>query len=273
MTTTAATTGYAPVNGLQMYYEIHGTGTPLILLHGGFGLTEMFAELIPILAANRQVIAIDLQGHGRTADIDRPISLESFGDDVAGLIEHLGFPQADIMGYSMGAKAALGTAIRHPERVRKLVLLSIPFKRSGWYPENLANMNQMGAAAAEFMINTPMYQSYVRVAPHPENFALLCAKMGDAVRDEYDLSAEVAQLKQPTLLIAGDADGFAPAHMAEFFELLGGGLRDGSWDGSGMSNSQLAILPGTTHYNAFMSPLLPAIVLPFLDAPMPAAKP
>ena len=272
MTTTPPKTGYAPINGLNMYYEIHGRGQPLVLLHGGFGLTSMFGEVLSQLAATRQVIAADLQGHGRTADIDRPLSLEAMGDDIAGLIRHLGFAQADVMGYSMGGGAALRAAIQHPELVRKLVLASVPYKRDGWYPEMVAAMGQMSAAAAEFMKDTPMYQSYVAVAPDPDHFPALCDKMGEMLRRDYDWSAEVTALKMPTLLVFGDADGAPPSHAAQFFELLGGGKRDGHWDGSGMSKSQLAILPGTTHYTIFSLPALAAAVTPFLDAPMPEAK-
>jgi pimeloyl-ACP methyl ester carboxylesterase len=131
---------YAEVNGLEVYYEIHGTGEPLILLHGGVGAIEMFGEVLPLLAEGRQVIAADLQAHGRTADIDRPLSFESMADDIAALIEHLGFEKADVMGYSVGGGVALQTAIRHPEVVRKLVVVSTPFERDGWYPEILAGM-------------------------------------------------------------------------------------------------------------------------------------
>jgi pimeloyl-ACP methyl ester carboxylesterase len=261
-------TGYAPVNGLNMYYEIHGAGEPLVLLHGGLGLTGMFAELLPQLGAGRQVIAADLQAHGRTADIDRPIRLEHMGDDVAGLIRHLGLEQADVMGYSMGGGAALRTAIQHPALVRKLVVVSIPFKRSGWYPEVLANMDQMGAAAAEFMKGSPPYQGYMAVAPKPD-FPGLLDKMGDLVRRDYDWTDEVAALKMPTLLVFGDAVGMPPAHVAQFYGLLGGGQRDAGWDGSAMPRSRLAILPGTTHYNSVDSPLLAPIVIDFLEAPMP----
>jgi pimeloyl-ACP methyl ester carboxylesterase len=270
---TTPTSGYAPVNGLQMYYEVHGAGEPLILLHGGFGLTEMFGPLLAELAPGRQVIAADLQGHGRTADIDRPLRVEQLGDDVAALIRHLGLPQADVMGYSMGGAAALRAAIQHPALVRRLVVVSTPCRRSGWYPEMVASMGQMGAAFADMMRGTPMYESYARVAPRPDNFPALCDKMGDMLRQDYDWSAEVAALTMPVLLVVGDADGLPPAHAAEFFGLLGGGKRDGSWDGSGMSRSRLAILPATTHYDIFSSPALAAAVIPFLDAPLPAAQP
>jgi pimeloyl-ACP methyl ester carboxylesterase len=260
---------YAPVNGLRLYYEIYGAGQPLILLHGGFGLTGMFASLMPQLAANRQVIAVDLQAHGRTADIDRPLSLEAMGDDVGKLIEHLGFAQADVMGYSMGGGAALQAAIQHPERVRKLVIVSIPFKRNGWYPEQTAGMDQIGAHTAEFMKSTPMYEAYTAVAPHPENFTQLCAKMGEMMHRDYDYSEGVKGLIMPVLIVAADADGFPPSHAAEFFALLGGGQRDGSWDRSGMPKSQLAIIPNMTHYDIFESPALLPIVDAFLDAPLP----
>jgi pimeloyl-ACP methyl ester carboxylesterase len=256
--------GYASVNGLQLYYQIHGSGEPLILLHGGLGLIDMFGENLALLAAERQVIGVDLQAHGRTADIDRPLRLELMGDDIAALIRHLGLAQADVMGYSVGGAVALRAAIQHPELVRRLVVASAPFKRSGWYPEMVAGMQQMSAAALPFMKDTPMHQSYVGVAPNPEGFAGLLEKMGDMMRRDYDWSDEVRALKIPTLIVAGDADGLSPAHAAQFFELLGGGKRDGGWDGSGMVASQLAILPGTTHYTLFSSPALAAAVLPFL---------
>ena len=257
-------TGYAPINGLRLYYEIHGQGEPLILLHGGFGLTAMFGPILPQLAATRQVIAVDLQGHGRTADSDRPLSLEAMGDDVGKLIAHLGFERADVMGYSMGGGAALQAAMQHPQRVQKLVVVSMPFKRDAWYPEQLAAMNQMNADALTFLRDTPMYESYVAVAPDPEHFATLCDKMGEMIRRDYDYSAGVRQLPMPVLVVAGDADGFPPSHAVAFFALLGGGQRDGSWDRSGMIQSQLAILPGMTHYDISESPALIAVVNAFL---------
>ena len=148
---------YAEVNGIRLYYEVHGAGEPLVLLHGGLGAVEMFGEVLPLLAEGRQVVAVDLQAHGRTADIDRPLGYEAMADDLAALIEHLGFERADFMGYSLGGGAALQTAIRHPGAVRKLVVVSTPFKRDGWYPEVLAGMGQMGPEAAEPMKATPMY--------------------------------------------------------------------------------------------------------------------
>ncbi len=272
-TTTALKTGYAPVNGLKLYYEIHGTGEPLILLHGGLAATEMFGEVMPALSNDRQVIAVDLQAHGRTADIDRPLSYDAMADDIAALIKHLGIERADVMGYSVGGGVALRTAVRHPEVMRKLVLVSTAFRRDGWYPEILAGMAQMGAAgAAESMKQTPMYQLYARVAPKPADWAVLLIKLNEMLKKDYDWSKDVATIKVPTLLVFGDADAVRTAHAVQFFELLGGGKKDGGWDGSGMSIARLAILPGLTHYSIFSSPALPASVTPFLDTPMPGAK-
>jgi pimeloyl-ACP methyl ester carboxylesterase len=262
---------YALVNGLTMYYESHGAGRPLLLLHGGFGLTGMFVDILPLLAQNRRVIAVDLQGHGRTADIDRPLRIEAMAEDIAALIVHLGLKQADIMGYSMGGAVALCTAIQHPEVVRRLVVVSTPHKRAAWYPDMVAAMEQMSATAAPFMVETPMYHAYAAVAPDPQHFAALCDKMGDLLRQDYDWSVEVAALTMPTMLAIGDADSLSPASAAQFFELLGGGQRDGSWDRSGMTIHRLAILPGTTHYDIFSSPALISAATSFLDAPMPAA--
>lgn len=263
-----AKSGYANVNGITLYYEIYGTGEPLILLHGGIGAIEMFAPILPALSAGRQVVAVDLQAHGRTKDVDRPMSYEAMADDIGGLIVNLGYKQADVMGYSLGGGVALQTAIRHPEVVRKLVLVSAPFKRDGWYPEVLAGMSGLGAAAAEPMKQTPMYQLYAAIAPKPADWPVLLTKAGDLLRRNYDWSAAVANLKMPILIAGGDADAVRTAHLVEFFGLLGGGARDAGWDGSGRpASAQLAILPGTTHYDIFMSPVLVDTVGRFLDSP------
>jgi pimeloyl-ACP methyl ester carboxylesterase len=262
---------YAEVNGLDLYYEIHGGGEPLILLHGGVGAIEMFGEVLSLLAQCRQVVAVDLQAHGRTADIDRPLSFESMADDVAALIEHLGFEAADVMGYSLGGVVALRTAIQHPEAVRKLVLVSTPFGRDGWYPEVLAGMGKMGPEAAEPMKGTPMYRLYASVAPRPDDWPVLLTKLGELLRQDYDWSEEVAEIEVPTMIVIGDADSVRTAHAVRFFELLGGGKADAGWDGSGMSSARLAVLPATTHYDIFFSPTLASTVAPFLDAPMPEA--
>jgi pimeloyl-ACP methyl ester carboxylesterase len=263
---------YAKVNGLKLYYEMHGTGEPLVLLHGGNGAIEMFGEVLPLLAKSRQVIAVDLQAHGRTADIDRPLTFEFLADDIAALIEQLSFEKTDVMGYSLGGGVALRVAIQHSEMVRKLVVVSFPNKRDGWYPEFLADIGQMGPEAAEPMKQTPMYQLYSIIAPRLEDWPVLLTKLGKLVRQDYDWSNEVAAIKVPILLVVGDADSVRTGHAVEFFELLGGGKKDGGWDGLGMSKAQLAILPGTTHYTIFNSPTLVATVMPFLEAPLPKAE-
>jgi pimeloyl-ACP methyl ester carboxylesterase len=209
--TSAPKTGYAPVNGLKLYYQIHGAGEPLILLHGGLGASEMFAQILPALSSGRQVIAADLQAHGRTADIDRPLSMEAMADDVGALIRYLKIEKADVMGYSVGGGVALQTAVRHPDLVRKLVVVSAAFKRDGWYPEIVAGMAQVSAAAAEPMKQTPMSQLYARIAPKPADWPMLLTKTGELLRKDYDWSKDVAALKMPTMLVFGDADAVRTA--------------------------------------------------------------
>jgi pimeloyl-ACP methyl ester carboxylesterase len=256
---------YADVNGINLYYEIHGTGRPTVLIHGGLGAIEMFGPNLPALAEGRQVIAVDLQGHGRTADIDRPLDVRFMADDIAALIEHLGITRPDIVGYSLGGGVALLTAIRHPEVVGKLVVISTPFRRNAFYPEILAQQAFVTGEMAEAMKPTPMYQLYHALAPRPEDFPRLLTKIGEAMKVDFDFSKEITAIKAATMVVAGDADIFPPAHAVEMFELLGGGLRDGGWDGSGRPKSRLAILPGLTHYVMFSDPAMAATVIPFLD--------
>jgi pimeloyl-ACP methyl ester carboxylesterase len=263
---------YADVNGVNLYYETHGTGRPLILLHGGLGAIEMFGPNLISLAQGRQVIGVDLQGHGRTADIDRPLSTELMAGDIAALITHLKLERPDLMGYSLGGGVALLTAIRHPKLVGKLVVVSTPFKRSAFYRDILAQQGQVGAAAAEAMKQTPMYQLYASIAPRPDDWARLLGKIGDAMEANFDFTNEITQLQANTMVVAGDADIFPPAHAVELFGLLGGGKRDGGWDGSGRPNARLAILPGLTHYTIFSAPALSAAVIPFLDEPAPQGR-
>ena len=264
-TGTAPTTGYASVNGLKLYYEIHGNGEPLVLLHGGLGATSMFGDNLPALAKVRKVIVVDLQGHGRTADIDRELSVELMADDIAALLKHLNIEKADIMGYSMGGGVALQTAIRHPEVVSKLIVASVPFKRNGFYPEILVQQAQVGPEAAEMMKETPMYKLYASIAPKPGDWKRLLTKIGETMKKDYDWSESIKTIKAPTLVIAADADIFPPAHAVELYGLLGGGQRDAGWDGSLRSANQLAILPDCTHYNLFLSPALSATAISFLN--------
>ena len=260
---------YADVNGINLYYETHGSGRPLILLHGGLGSGEMFGPILPALTANHQVIAPDLQGHGRTADVDRPLSIETMADDIAALIKHLGLEKPDVIGYSLGGGVAMLTAIRHPEVVGRLVSVSANIRRSAIYPEMLAQQAQVGPDAVEFMKDTPMYQLYQRVAPRPEDFGRLLGKIGDSMSKDFDFTEEVRGLKVPTLIVAADADMAPPSHYVEVFALLDGGQRDGGWMGEGRPKGghALAILPGLTHYNIFASPLLAAAATSFLDTP------
>jgi pimeloyl-ACP methyl ester carboxylesterase len=268
MTTANETTsGYADVNGVHLYYETRGSGPPLILVHGAFGSVESFGPNVALLARTRTVITVELQGHGRTADIDRPLSSEAFGDDLAALIEHLGYEQADVMGFSLGGGAAAQAAIRHPERIRRLVIVSTVFARSGWYPEARAIFDAWGPHLAAAMKQSPNYAHYTKVAPRPQDFDKLVEKLGAIVKHDYDWLPLVDEKRMPpTLIVAGDADGMNPSHLVAMFARLGGGQRDPGWDGSaGRSSSQLAILPGKTHYDIATSPELVAAVMPFLD--------
>lgn len=264
-TTAAIETGYAPVNGLQMYWERRGNdGVPLVVAHGGFGVTSMFGDVLDRLAVDRPVIAVELQGHGHTADIDRPFTLEAFGDDLAALVEHLGYEQADLLGYSLGAGAVLRAAIQHPDRVRRLVAVSIAIRRDASFPGVLAGMDQVSSAGFEQMRQAPMYAAYTAVAPDPDAFPTLMDKMGDLLRRPYDWTDEVRSLTVPTMYVLGDADSIPPSHGAEVFALLGGGLADAGWDGTLPTPHRLAILPGQTHYDIFEAPALTQAVTRFL---------
>lgn len=257
---------YAYVNGLHMYYETHGSGSPIVLLHGGLGSGEMFAPILAAFAENHTVILPDLQGHGRTADIERPLDVRHMGADIVALIDHLGLERPDVVGYSLGGGVALQVAFQAPEKIGRLVAASAGIRRDATYPEILEQQGQVGAAAAEFMKDTPMYELYQRVAPRPEDFPRLLDKIGAAMAVDYDFSEEVKSLRVPTLVMAGDADLCPPSHFVEVYGLLDGGKRDGGWQGEGRpaGGHGLAILPRTTHYNLFMSPLFVSTALSFL---------
>jgi pimeloyl-ACP methyl ester carboxylesterase len=260
-----AKSGYVEANGLNYYYEVHGEGEPLLLLHGGMGSIDMFLPALPAFASERQVIAVELQGHGRTAIGDRKFNLEDMGDDMAVIVRELGFAQVDAMGYSFGGGVAFRFAVQHPEMVRRLVILSAGFSTDGFHAEMRPMQAQMGAAAADMMKDTPMYESYIALAPRPEDFPVLLDRMGDFMREEYDYSEDVKKLEMPVMLVFGDNDMFTTPHMAEFYNLLGGNVRDAGWQRENMGPNQLAILPDTTHYDAAFSPLLVPSVLPFLN--------
>lgn len=258
-------TGYVEANGINYYYEIHGRGQPLLLLHGGLGSTDMFGPILPQLTKERQVIAVDLHGHGRTALGDRPISLIAIGDDLAAVLQKLGYDSVDVMGYSFGGGAAFRLAVQHPNLVRRLAVVSAPLAQDGFFAEMLPQQAAVGAAMADMMKETPMYKSYVAVAPRHQDFPRLLDRMGELMRTPYDWSEDVKKLKGPVLLVYGDHDMIRPEHIVRFYQLLGEGLRDAGWQREHMGKNRLAILPNLTHYEVFMSPALVPAVLPFLN--------
>ena len=256
--------GLARVNGVELGYQVHGRGKPLVLLHGGFGSLEMFGPNVDLLAKQHQVIGVDLQSHGRSPAANRPMRFESMADDIAALIHELGHDRAAVMGFSLGGGVALRTAIQHPAVVERLVLVSTPFSNHGWHPEMTAGMKAMGPETAEPMKQSPMYEVYNQVAPKLDDWPVLVEQLTRLLKLDYDWSAEIPGLSMPVMLVIGDADGLPPAHAVEFFRLLGGGLRDAGWDRSGLTQHRLAILPGVTHYDINLVPALPAAVIPFL---------
>jgi len=263
-------TGYAPVNGLRMYYEIHGEGRPLLLLHGAYMTIDLMGPIVPGLARSRQVIAVELQGHGRTADIDRPITYEQMADDVAALLAHLEVDRADVMGYSLGGAVALQVAIRHPAVVHKLVVASASHASDGMHA---AAWEMFPSITPEMFAGSPIEAAYLACAPNPGDFPTLVEKLTRLDTTPFSWPPEdVRGISAPTLIVLGDSDGIRLEHAVELFELLGGGVMG---DLAGLPPSQLAVLPGTTH---FMPPgfglldradWLLAMIPPFLDASAP----
>jgi pimeloyl-ACP methyl ester carboxylesterase len=258
------TAGQASIKGIDYAYEVRGKGEPLLLLHGGLMSFDMFDSVMPLFKG-RQVIAVDLQGHGRTTLGSRPIRCEAIADDIDTILQHLGRAQVDVLGYSFGGCVALRLAIQHPDRVRRLVLVSTAYSNDGWYPEMAVQQKQVGAAMAPMMTETPMYKTYKAVAPKPDEFPRLLDAMGEFMRQKYDWPAEVAKLKMPVMLAFGDADMIRPEHQVKFYQLLGGGLKDAGWNRENMPKNRLAIIPDMTHYEAFASNRAAATVLPFLN--------
>jgi pimeloyl-ACP methyl ester carboxylesterase len=269
---TTPQTGYAPVNNLNLYYEIHGTGRPLVVLHGAYMTIGTMGEIVPSLAESRQVIATELQGHGHTADIDRPLSYEQMADDVAALLRHLEIEETDVFGFSMGGGVALQLAIRHPEAVRKLVVASSSYTSDGLYPEVGEAIETI---TPELFAGTPMLEEYTRVAPNPDDFPTLVAKLKQLDMEPFAWSKEdIRGIVAPTLLVIGDSDGTRLEHAVEMFRLLGGGVFG---DIVGLPDSRLAVLPGTAHFVPPGSGVLDradwlvAMIGEFLDAPMSEA--
>lgn len=260
-----AKSGQIAANGIDYYYEVRGEGEPLLLLHGGLGSIDMFGPVLPKLAEGRTVIAVDLQGHGRTALGDRPIDLKAIGDDLAVILKQLGYGKVDVLGYSFGAGAGFRLAVQHPDAVRRLALVSGGYAQDGFYPEMLPMQASVSGAMADMMKDTPMYQTYKAVAPRPEDFPRLLDAMGEYMRKPYDWSDDVKTLKMPVMLVYGDSDMYRPEHIVKFYQLLGGGLRDAGWMRETMSQNRLAIIPNRTHYDVFFAPELATTVLPFLN--------
>jgi pimeloyl-ACP methyl ester carboxylesterase len=253
------------LNGVEYFYEIRGQGDPLLMLHGGLGVSGMFDPVLPAFTARRQVILVDLQGHGRSTLGNRPIRCESIADDLQVLLTRLGHAKIDVLGYSFGGCVALRLAVQHPASVRRLVLVSTPFADDGWYAEMRAQQAKMSHALAPMMKDTPMYHSYAAIAPKVEDFPRLLDAMGDWMRHKYNWSIDVAKLKMPVMLIYGDSDMVRPEHEIKFYQLLGGGLRDAGWKRESMARNRLAILPDLTHYDIFAAARLADTALPFLN--------
>jgi pimeloyl-ACP methyl ester carboxylesterase len=265
----AATGKYASVNGLDMYYEVHGTGRPLVLLHGAFCTIEAcFGKIIPALAASRQVIAIEQQAHGHTPDIDRPLTIAQMTEDTAALLTHLGVSSADVFGYSMGSGIAVELAIKHPELVNKLVLVSPALNKAGFHPGVLEGIQHI---TPEAFIGTPFHDAYVKVAPNPDHFSRLVNKIKELDASIVDVPSEAVQaIKAPALIIVGDSDITRPEHAAEMFRLFGGGV---AGDLVGLPRSQLSVLPGSTHITVMLRDTwIAQMTSAFLDAPPPATK-
>jgi pimeloyl-ACP methyl ester carboxylesterase len=261
---TPGSKGHASVNGVELYYEIHGDGPPLIMLHGGVTPSEMFGAPLAEMARAHKVIALHARGHGLSTDGSAPWSFELFADDVAALMRHLGIGKASVMGYSSGALVALQTAIRHPQLVDRLIVVSTAFRSDGLYPEVLeafAGMPSAAPAIAADVSKSPLAALYPSV-----NWETMFRKTGELANQRMDWSASVAEIKAPTLLIFADADMMRPEHIVEFYKLLGGGQRDAGLDGSLRSPNRLAIIPNTTHLTLLGSAAVTQFASAFLES-------
>jgi pimeloyl-ACP methyl ester carboxylesterase len=257
------TTGYAPVNGVKMYYEVHGSGEPVVLLHGAFmTITNNWTGWIEELAKTRKVIAVEMQGHGRTADTQRDIADENLADDVAALLEQLKIPRADLIGYSMGGGVALQCAIRHPDKVRKVVVISSVFRRDGMVKEARDAIPKL---TADDFKGSPIETGYKKLNPTPDEFPNFVKRLLATASKEHDISADkLKATTAPMFFIHGDADGIRLEHVAEMFRLKGGEIHG---DMRPRSASRLAILPNTTHVTLMQRmPVIVPMVNDFLDA-------
>lgn len=260
-----AAADFVEAGGVRYGFKTFGTGTPLLLLHGAFGTSDMFGAVAHSLIAHHRVIAVDLYGHGRTALTDRPVDAVAIADDLASVVRALGLNRIDVMGLSFGGMIAFRLAVQHPELVNRLVLVSTPYTDAAYYPAVLAQQRSLTRAAAEQMMKTRLYEVYKSVAPRVEDFPELVARMGESMREPFDWSSDARALEPSALLVYGDSDIFQLDHIIRFYHLLGGGQREASWDGSGMVRHRLAILPGATHYSISNDPLLAEAALRFLQ--------
>lgn len=273
MTTTSESKGFLNVNGTELWHEVYGRaeGTPLVVLHGGLMTIPEMMPLIEPLAKARKVIALELQGHGRTPDTDRPLALATLGDDVAAVLDKLNVPQADIAGYSFGADVALRTAIQHPSKVRRLIVISTACAKRGWYPKAQEGMGSVSAALAEPMKNAPVAK-FAREWPEPQRFPKFLDKMGAMMREDYDWTAEVKQLPMPVMLVFADHDSVSQQHVAEFFALLGGGITEPGWQNTQFTRARLAVIPSYSHYNFMSATEIPPYIERFLRDPLNATS-
>ncbi|HEV3206619.1 MAG TPA: alpha/beta hydrolase [Terriglobales bacterium] len=261
--------GYAEVNGIKLYHEIYGEGETLVLIHGGLTTIGEMQGWVQPLAKTRRVIAVEMQGHGRTADTDKPMSFATMGNDIAVLLDYLKIPKADLVGHSFGGASAIRTAIQQPEKVRRLVVISSPYARSGWCPEARRGMSHVSAAMAENMMQTPTGK-FSKQWPEPQSFPQFLDKMDNMMMmsEDYDWSANIAKLPMPVLLVFADNDSVSQKHIAEFFALLGGGVKEPGWLNTQLSKSRLAVVPGYSHYNFITSAEVPQVIGKFLADPL-----
>jgi pimeloyl-ACP methyl ester carboxylesterase len=261
--------GYAAVNGLKMYYEVYGQGKPIVLLHGSFmNIPLNWSRFIPLLAGNRKVIVAEMQGHGRTKDIPRALSYEGMADDVSALLKQLKIDSADVVGYSMGGGVAFQMAIRHPEQIRRLVILSGTYAHDGWWPDAEASFSTMNA---DMFRGSPIEKQYDSLGNDPAHFDDYIKKVLSMDVKSYDWSKEAKNIKAPIFIAIGDADGVRYEHALELFRAKGGGKMG---DMHGLPKSRLAILPGTTHIGMMLRTdwLIPMIT-DFLDSDLNPAPP
>jgi pimeloyl-ACP methyl ester carboxylesterase len=260
---TPASSGHLEVNGIRIWHEIYGEGAPVIVVPGGLMTIAEMMPLIAPLAKGRKVIGVELQGHGHSPDTDRPLALETFGEDIAAIIDTLQLGPTDVIGYSLGGATALRTSIQHPDKVRRLVVISHPCTRKGWYPEVQQGMASVNASLAKTMKDTPTGQ-LAQHWPEPERFPSFLDKLGKMMGQDYDWCSDVAKLPMPVLLAYADHDSISERHVADFFALLGGGISEPGWVNTQLTKARLAVIPGYSHYNFMTSTELPPIIERFL---------